>query len=157
MVPAKEAMTAMGREFDNMIWAELSDLTEYVDDLPVDIDARTPLPSMRPMQWLFQFSQSTLTRLDLDWILWRQQEHNDKVDGSSEFLKDLTVTRLPHLIAFQIRNAVLPMIKLPNDVSHLEDTFLTFLEEHPKIECLAWPLDKFYNYIRPSLETQNRY
>ncbi|KAF2625837.1 hypothetical protein BU25DRAFT_370890, partial [Macroventuria anomochaeta] len=156
MAPTPGAMTAVGRAFDETIWKELPGIHEFVDSLPADTVPRTPTVPKRPMQWLFQFSQSTLTRLDLDWILWRQREHDDKRDESSVFLKGLAALRFPHLVAFQMRNAVLPLTKLPNDVFLLEDTFLTFLEEHPKIKCLAWPLDKFYNHTRPSVETQSR-
>ena len=156
MVPSPQAMTAIGRAFDSVIWAELPAIDQFVDSLPDDINPTTPTVPMGPMHWLFQCSQSTLTRLDLDWILWRQKENNDEYDGSSEALKDLAAMRFPHLVAFQMRNAVLPLTKLPNDVFLLEDTFLTFLEKHPKIKCLAWPLDKFYNHTRPSVETQSR-
>ena len=156
MVPTKEAMTAIGRSFDSIMWAELPpEIIEYVGDLPLYTPKTPPVP-MGPMHWLFQCSQSTLTRLDLDWILWRQREHNDAYDVSSDFLRDLAGMRFPHLIAFQMRNAVLPMTKLPDDVFLLEDTFLGFLEAHPKIKCLAWPLDKFYNHTRPTVEVQSR-
>ena len=64
--------------------------------------------------------------------------------------------RFPHLVAFQLRNAVMPLTALPNDIFLLEDDFITFMEEHPKIKCLAWPLDKFYRHTKPSVELQTR-
>ncbi|KAJ4384206.1 hypothetical protein N0V86_001053 [Didymella sp. IMI 355093] len=155
-LPTPEAITATGRQFDNVIWADLPDIKEYVETLPTNPTRRVPSIPMAPMHWLFQSAQSTLTRLDLDWILWHQREHNDEYDTSSEFLNDLAALRFPHLVAFQMRNAVLPLTKLPDDVFLLEDTFLAFLEEHPKIKCLAWPLDKFYSHTRSSVETQTR-
>jgi hypothetical protein len=155
LMPTSEELVQKGNEFDNAIWAELPEVAEYIDDRPVDIDSRERPPPMRPMQWLFQFSQPTLTRLDLDWILWRQRDY-DAYDESSNLFKDLAKMRFPHLVALQMRNAVLSLTKLPDDVFLLEDTFLSFLEAHPKIKCLAWPLDKFYNHTRPSVEVQSR-
>ncbi|KAJ4313566.1 hypothetical protein N0V94_006890 [Neodidymelliopsis sp. IMI 364377] len=155
LMPTSEELVQKGNEYDNAIWAELPEVVEYIDDCPVDIDSREPPPPMRPMQWLFQFSQPTLTRLDLDWILWRQRDY-DAYDESSSLFKDLATMRFPHLVALQMRNAVLSLTKLPDDVFLLEDTFLSFLEAHPKIKCLAWPLDKFYNHTRPSVEVQSR-
>lgn len=156
LLPTPEDMMQMGRAFDNVIWAGLPEIAGFIDDIPANVDPRTPSPPAQPMQWLFQLSQSTLTRLDLDWVLWRQREHDDEHDGSSDFLRNLAAMTFPHLVAFQIRNAVMPLTKLPDDVFLLEDTFLTFMEAHPKIKCLAWPLDKFYHHSRPSIETQNR-
>ncbi|KAF1934134.1 uncharacterized protein M421DRAFT_50704 [Didymella exigua CBS 183.55] len=155
-LPTPGAMTATGKRFDNTIWADLRDMEHYIQHLPPDPTRRVPSIPMAPMHWLFQSAQSTLTRLDLDWILWHQREYDDAYDTSSEFLNDLAALRFPHLVAFQMRNAVQPLTKLPSDVFLLEDTFLAFLEEHPRIKCLAWPLDKFYNHTRPSVETQTR-
>ncbi|KAF2997454.1 hypothetical protein E8E13_006593 [Curvularia kusanoi] len=154
-VPTPEAMTAVGQAFDNMIWKELWEVSHYVHTLPMD-SLLPPSPPRSPFQWLFHSSQSTLTRLDLDWVLWRQREYDDMYDGSKDFLQELAAMRFPHLVAFQMRNAVMPLTALPHDISLLEDTFLTFMEEHPKIKCLAWPLDKFYGHTRPSIETQGR-
>ncbi|KAH6620314.1 hypothetical protein C7974DRAFT_230993 [Boeremia exigua] len=155
LAPTPDAMTATARAFDNLLWADLPEIDEFVDSLPVEVPWTPTLPR-GPMQWLFEASQSTLTRLDLDWILWRQRELDDIHDGSAVFLKDLAAMRFPYLVAFQMRNAVLPLTKLPDEVFLLEDTFLSFLEAHPRIKCLAWPLDKFYNHTRPSVELQSR-
>jgi hypothetical protein len=155
-IPTPGAMLATAKVFDYWIWRLLPDIQEYVENLPADLTRRVPSIPMAPMHWLLQSAQSTLTRLDLDWILWHQREHNDEYDTSSEFLHDIAKLRFPHLVAFQMRNAVLPLTKLPSDVFLLEDTFLTFLEQHPKIKCLAWPLDKFYSHMRPSVEIQTR-
>lgn len=155
MVPTPDAMLATARAFDNMTWADLPHIDDYVRDLPAIVPP-TPTVPMGPMQWLFQSSQSTLTRLDLDWVLWRQREINDEHDVSSQFLRQLASMRFPRLLAFQLRNAVLPLTKLPTDVFLLEDTFLSFFEAHPRIKCLAWPIDKFYSHTRPSAETQSR-
>lgn len=152
--PTPEAMTAIGRAYDDKIWADIPDICDYVESLPNHVlELNSP---RRPLQWLFESSQSTLTRLDLDWILWRPREQDNEVDGSSEILKELASMRFPHLVAFQMRNAVMQLTSLPDDVFLLEDTFLTFMEEHPKIKCLAWPLDRFYRHTRPSVELQSR-
>ncbi|KAF1366088.1 hypothetical protein EJ07DRAFT_93734 [Lizonia empirigonia] len=162
VLPTPGELEQKGRDFDNAIWANLPRQAELVYENSADFgchinaDASDLPPPIRPMQWLFQFSQSSLTRLDLDWILWRQKDEDDAYDESSDFLTSLSRMRFPHLIAFQMRNAVLPLTQLPDDVFLLEDTFLAFLEAHPKIKCLAWPLDKFYSHRRPSVEVQSR-
>lgn len=162
VLPTPGELEQKGRDFDDAIWANLPRQAELVYENSADFgyhinpDASDLPPPIRPMQWLFQFSQSSLTRLDLDWILWRQKDEDDAYDESSDFLTSLSRMRFPHLIAFQMRNAVLPLTQLPDDVFLLEDTFLAFLEAHPKIKCLAWPLDKFYSHRRPSVEVQSR-
>lgn len=157
MVPTPKTMTAIGRAFDDLIWEDLPEIYGYVETLPVH-PPTTPAPatSRSPSQWLFHSSQSTLTRLDLDWILWRQRERNDRYDTSPDLLRELSAMRFPHLVAFQLRNAVMPLTALPNDIFLLEDDFLAFMEEHPKIKCLAWPLDRFYRHTKPSVELQTR-
>ncbi|OSS46226.1 hypothetical protein B5807_08214 [Epicoccum nigrum] len=158
MVPSPKVMTAIGRAFDDLIWEDVPEIYGYVETLPTHVPTMpAPAISRNPSQWLFHSSQSTLTRLDLDWILWRQRERNDEYDTSPGFLRELAAMRFPHLVAFQLRNAVMPLTALPDDIFLLEDDFLTFMEEHPKIKCLAWPLDKFYRHTKPSVELQTRY
>jgi hypothetical protein len=161
--PSVEELVAKGKTFDTAIWDELPGIRECIDALPSHMLApttRTIAPGpVNVMAWLIQCSASTLTSLNLDWIHWRKKEGESGVDhcsNSSLFLTSLSQLRFPHLRAFQIRNAVLPLTKLPDDVFLLEDTFLEFMEAHPKIQCLGWPMDKVYSHVKPSIDVQSR-
>lgn len=107
------------------------------------------------MMTILDKSASTLTSLNLDWMLWRQQGSTVDAPAASD-LHCLSRLRFPHLRAFQIRNAVVPETELPEGIYLLEDTFLEFMEAHTKIQCLAWPLDRFYGHTKPSPDVQYR-
>jgi hypothetical protein len=161
--PSVEELVAKGEAFDTAMWEELPEIRECIDALPSHMLAPTtrtvgPDP-VNVMAWLIQCSASTLTSLNLDWIHWRKKEGETGIDhcsNSSLFLTSLSRLRFPHLRAFQIRNAVLPLTKLPDNVFLLEDTFLEFMEAHPKIQCLGWPMDKVCSHVKPSVDVQNR-
>ncbi|KAF2025638.1 hypothetical protein EK21DRAFT_116648 [Setomelanomma holmii] len=142
--------------FDWAIWEKLPEIEDYVNAnahrIPIE------LPSfgvMHPWAGLLDASVSTLTSLSLDWILWRRRD-NDFYDDSAKMLRCIADQRWPNLRAFQLRNAVLPQTKIPDDIFLLEDTFLDFLEYHQKLQCLAWPIDKFYSHVSPSIEVRSR-
>jgi hypothetical protein len=144
--------------FDAAVWEDLPEVSDLVASHPkLSVNESDPLPStdINPMRWLLECSASTLTSLNLDWVLWRRKE-SDAYDQSKATLAFLAGLRFPHLRAFQIRNAVLQQTKLPDDVFLLEDTFLEFMEYHHKLQCLAWPLDKFYSHEKSSLDVRNR-
>ncbi|KAF1841630.1 uncharacterized protein K460DRAFT_170596 [Cucurbitaria berberidis CBS 394.84] len=154
--PSTTELIAKSEAFDAAMWEELPEIKTFVDANPVGVEDRGGLISpVDPLQWLFSCAASTLTSLNLDWILWRRKE-NDPYDNSRVTLNALTRLRFPHLRAFQVRNAVTPHTNLPDDVFLLEDTFLEFLESHPKIQCLGWPLDRIYSHVKPSVDVQNR-
>jgi hypothetical protein len=142
--------------FDKIIWEELPEISDFVS-ANWDLTAAPPAltASVVPFRRLLECSTSTLTSLNLDWVIWRRKEL-DPYDDSRAILTELTALKFPHLRAFQVRNAVSPPTQLPDDVFLLEDTFLAFLEAHPKIQCLGWPIDKIYNHTRPTVEVQNR-
>jgi hypothetical protein len=151
-----EELRERGGFFDSAMWRNLPEIEEYIDTIPDEaVDLRVPSDPTSPMQWLIECSTSTLTSLNLDWILWgrKQSQHHS---SSSDFLHNLTKLHFPHLRAFQVRNAVLPLTRLPDDIYLLEDTFLGFLEAHPKIQCIAWPMDRFYGHKKPSIDVQTR-
>jgi hypothetical protein len=106
-------------------------------------------------------------------------EHNNRLyrRWCSTYLK-LFSLRFPHLRAFQFRNCVVPDTTLPHGLHLLDSTFphfpqvitefaseqhitdadavaslhlapLSFMEAHPNIQCLAWPMDHFFSH-RPS-------
>ncbi|KAF2132330.1 hypothetical protein P153DRAFT_189132 [Dothidotthia symphoricarpi CBS 119687] len=154
--PNGPELKAKAAKLDAAIWATLPDIRDFVDAYQSEVDdIRVSSPTVEPTRWLLGCSASTLTSLNLDWILWRRSE-NDSFDNTKNVLNALSRMRFPSLRAFQIRNAVMPLTKLPDDVFLLEDTFLTFLEAHPKLQCLGWPLDKIYSHVKPSVETQSR-
>lgn len=94
-------------------------------------------------------SWSTLTSLNLDWILWRQFGSREDAQAVSD-LHQLSQLRFPHLRSFQLRNAVVNETELPDGVFLLEGMFLAFMEAHKKIQCLAWPLDRVYSHLKPN-------
>ncbi|CAN9295179.1 unnamed protein product [Alternaria alternata] len=150
------------RAYDAIMWEELSDIRDYVDANPVHSEPISPgqfvLDLRPPMEWLIANSASTLTSLNLDWIHWRRRNAEPSASSTDAevFLSALSKLRFPHLRAFQIRNAVLELTILPQNVFLLEGPFLEFLEAHPKIQCLGWPMDRIYNHVKPSVDTQNR-
>jgi hypothetical protein len=143
--------------FDKFIWEELPEIQAYVDPQMDLSSANMPqqLPVPNPIVMLLGKAASTLTSLNLDWIIWRQAESNNDIPALHDFHL-LSQLRFPHLRGFQVRNAVVYESKLPDGVYLLEDTFLDFIEAHPKISCLAWPLDRFYSHAHPSTDVQNR-
>lgn len=137
-------------------WEALPEIRSFVDAKQVVLrDYTLPMSPVEPLHWLLERSASTITSLNLDWILWRRKVDDD-YDRSLHTLQALSRLRFPHLRAFQIRNAILPHTRLPKGVYLLEETFLEFMEEHPKIQCLGWPLDKVYSHTNPSVDVQSR-
>lgn len=154
--PNGPELMAKASKFDSMIWEELPKIRAFVDAHQGHVkDIRTPSLPVEPTHWLLGCSTSTLTSLNLDWVLWRQRE-DDPCDNSNNVLNALSRMRFPHLRAFQIRNAVMPLTKLPDNVYLFEGSFLSFLEAHPKLQCLGWPLDKIYSHAKPSIDVQSR-
>ncbi|KAI4945351.1 hypothetical protein J4E86_009238 [Alternaria arbusti] len=157
-----EELTEKARAYDAIMWEELPEIRDYIDDNPVHSEPTSLgqfVPdSSPPMEWLIACSASNLTSLNLDWIHWRRRdtELTGSTTDSGLFLSALSRLRFPHLRAFQIRNAVLPPTVLPKDVYLMEGPFLDFVEAHPKIQCLGWPMDKMYSHTKPSLDIQNR-
>jgi hypothetical protein len=145
--------------FDAKIWEEHSDVEDLVQSyaLPSLDDAEKVQETIpiNPVCWLLENSSSTLTSLNLDWVSWRREEL-DPHDESRSILQSLASLRFPHLRAFQVRNAIMPQTALPDDVYLLEDTFLDFMEAHAKLQCIAWPMDKFYSHVKPSSDLQSR-
>jgi hypothetical protein len=79
-----------------------------------------PYPNLKsgpsnPMMNIIGKSWSTLTSLNLDWILWRQHGSNDDTQAIND-LQQLSQLRFPNLRSFQLRNAVVPEAGLPEGV-----------------------------------------
>ncbi|KAF1913938.1 hypothetical protein BDU57DRAFT_502937 [Ampelomyces quisqualis] len=146
------------KAFDNAVWKQHPEVEKFLtmNSRPdVHETAWLPTANFHPMRWLLEGSAATLTSLNLDWVLWRRNESANH-DASRSTLTMLAALRLPHLRAFQLRNAVLEPTRLPTDVFLFEDTFLEFMEYHHKLQCLAWPLDKIFSHIKPSVDVRNR-
>lgn len=150
-----QALEQTAAAYDEKIWTGLPEIKDYIDAIQmVPPDFTSPTSSTEPLHWILERSASTITSLNLDWILWRRNE-NDPYDRSKGFLHILGRLKFPCLKAFQVRNSVLPHTRLPDEVYLLED-FLMFLETHPKLQCLGWPLDRFYSHYKPTLAKQTR-
>ncbi|KAJ4286120.1 hypothetical protein N0V90_013469 [Kalmusia sp. IMI 367209] len=149
-----EELRAKADGFDTAIWDELWEIQTFVDanQLPYPTPKCSP---PNPMMTIIEKSWSTLTSLNLDWVLWRQQGSYEDAPAVRD-LTQLSQLRFPHLRAFQLRNAVVPETGLPDGVYLFEDMFLGFMEAHTKIQCLAWPLDRFYGHTKPSSDVQYR-
>ena len=94
------------------------------------------------VSWLATTSSSTLTSLNLDWVL----------DVMPLITNDwINSTTFPNLRAFQVRNAVIKETRFSPDttMSLLGGDWLRFLEKHPHILCLAWPLEHFFHPTYP--------
>lgn len=110
---------------------------------------------------------ATLTSLNLDWLLMNK---NDDKNGLF-FCGKLSKLRFPHLRAFQFRNANSSDTELPwpvyllhpyipddpsPDLPDWKIDFLEFMEAHPALECLGWPMDRFYSHERVDHEEAER-
>ncbi|KAF9735521.1 hypothetical protein PMIN06_000506 [Paraphaeosphaeria minitans] len=152
--PTPAELRAKADEYDTVIWEKLSYYDPEIEDF---IDSNQfPCPNLKsgpsnPMMNIIGKSWSTLTSLNLDWILWRQYGSTDDTLAIRD-LQQLSQLRFPNLRSFQLRNAVVDETGLPEGVFLLEDMFLRFMEVHTKIQCLAWPLDRVYSHLKPSAD-----
>lgn len=99
---------------------------------------------------------SSLTSITLDWVLFQtgvQLELSNGLVFSQEanVLSRLCSTRFPNLRSFQMRNCISSMTELDPNVFLFQGreeadkkSFLDFLEAHPNLECLAWPMSRFF-------------
>ncbi|OAG06760.1 uncharacterized protein CC84DRAFT_1215790 [Paraphaeosphaeria sporulosa] len=152
VLPTPAELRAKADAYDTLIWDRLNfdgpEIQHFVDS------NQFPCPNLKSgpsnsMMNIIGKSWSTLTSLNLDWILWRQHGSTDDTQAISD-LRQLSQLRFPNLRSFQLRNAVVDETGLPDGVFLLEDMFLTFMEVHTKIQCLAWPLDRVYSHVKPS-------
>lgn len=109
--------------------------------------------------------------MNLDWVLirsWPRPESSLDLDEAQRqlLIMDLFNLRCPNLRAFQVRNAVVHETLLPAGVYLFDRVYppgnsgapgalslphqtewkaLEFMEAHPKLQCLAWPMDRFFS------------
>lgn len=115
--------------------------------------------------WPLKAASHTLTSLNLDWILPGLRATPEDATLADriwpEFLHLLFSLRFSRLRAFQLRNAVVPHTKLPDcfyllDEGKFGSTALEFMEAHQSLQCLAWPMDHFFNENPEHPETTRR-
>jgi hypothetical protein len=155
--PTPPQYAAYATEFDTSIWEDLPEISHFVSQNSSLTSSAAPpsrgVPQI-PISALLCDSQ-TMTSICLDWIVWgRVGDTDDRL--ARQILDSLAKRRFPNLRAFQIRNAVTDSAKLPPGIYLLDSPFLNFMEAHPKIQCLAFPLDRFYSHIQPTGEMQAR-
>ncbi|KAF2643477.1 hypothetical protein P280DRAFT_467499 [Massarina eburnea CBS 473.64] len=153
-LPSLDELKANSDNYDKQIWENLP-AAQFLCDVADPFEFKPMIPPLNPILFLLEKSAPTLTSLNLDWVLWRQ----DDLTGEEAALRDiqsLAQLRFPHLRAFQLRNAVVPETGLPEGIYLLEDTFLAFMEAHPRIQCLSWPLERFYSHNKPTPDLQRR-
>ena len=147
----------------NYVYDEKMDQASCTDDDLKLVENVPPVPS-RTLVMLLRSTASNLTSLNLDWILMNKgSSYSGSSFNSLFFCEMLAKLRFPHLRAFQYRNANIADTQLPSALYLLhpfviepsEDPerdgevrvdFLEFMEAHTKLECLAWPMDRFYTH-----------
>ncbi|KAF2817238.1 uncharacterized protein BDZ99DRAFT_431173 [Mytilinidion resinicola] len=155
-----EALVKIAEGFDDHIYDALPEAKEFIEQsirnhpIPTSRSGRT---SAIPFIRILQMSTQSLTNLNLDWVLWRRLDSSKSPEDelkAVEMIDLLSKLRFPNLRAFQMRNAVVQPTKLP-DGNYLLDPnnygatpFLDFIEAHSKLQCLAWPMDRFYSLRR---------
>ncbi|KAF2674794.1 hypothetical protein BT63DRAFT_420072 [Microthyrium microscopicum] len=124
---------------------------------------------------------ANLTNLTLDWIILRPPTRlnlttQNWIGEDIRIFADLSKLKFPHLRSFQYRNAISNATMLPREVLLLQPytvpqksklyqqesvDFLSFLENHPKLVSLAWPMDAFLredliDIVRPRNEDEHQ-
>ncbi|OCL04824.1 hypothetical protein AOQ84DRAFT_415308 [Glonium stellatum] len=159
-----EELSTLAQSYDDTIYRGLPEADDFINSHPLretQISKKVPL---LPLTHILKCSAPTLTKLNLDWILWRKDERIAPSDNSNamHMIRTLAQLRFPSLRAFQLRNAVVAPTRLPSGLyllepgDYSEPIFLQFMEAHPKLQCLAWPMDRFYSHRRPSADIMIR-
>jgi hypothetical protein len=144
----------------------ISDLPTLVEPSSLTGDGSREFHKGRRMvRWIRQHL-SSLVHLNIDWLILRkpQRSHDftlsvmERSTQDKFMFADLSKLRIATLRTFQLRNALSLNSLLPPEVFLLTPTtftnsatgddvhkidFLGFLEGHPNLNCLAWPMDAF--------------
>ncbi|KAF2435631.1 hypothetical protein EJ08DRAFT_625056 [Tothia fuscella] len=147
-------------------------------------DWTQPLPgrslSEQPFLRIMESTTATLTSLNLDWLMTQPYEMDSNLRKSDDgiqysFFSGLASLKFPHLRALQLRNTIATSTMLASDIYLLHPTtvhyrkttmdsstetktidMLEFLERHPKLQVLAWPMDRFFSHLRATDEVLGR-
>ncbi|OCK80772.1 hypothetical protein K432DRAFT_327616 [Lepidopterella palustris CBS 459.81] len=169
----EEDLRTLAQKYDDTIYEALPGAEVYIESQPLPTTGlshptKRPGVPLLPMIHILNMGASSLTKINLDWILLRRDErvpHSpSQVDTNAEsMLYLLSSLVFPNLRAFQLRNGVVNATRLPRAIYLLESCdeiggpiFLKFLEAHPKLQCLAWPMNRFYSHKRATTDIVNR-
>ncbi|KAL1630666.1 hypothetical protein SLS54_000537 [Diplodia seriata] len=139
---------------DQFIYDALPEVTEFLDstDVPEDQQFERTRPTSQSifLTLLLRDSAATLTSLNLDMLLSDDAYRSREEWLVRDMFSRLSHLRFPHLRAFQLRNVMTPWTKLdtPGSPAPVID-FLDFMEAHPNISCLSWPMENFFSHQRP--------
>ncbi|KAL1301589.1 hypothetical protein AAFC00_005820 [Neodothiora populina] len=129
-------------------------------DFPAAESDSNPFPAT---MGLIQAAADSLTSLNLDWVITRRIYSVGTSESTHKPMvafRELFKLRFPNLRAFQVRNAVVKESRLPEGLYLLDecstsstdpelqvprDMCIDFMEAHPKLICLAWPMDAFFS------------
>lgn len=164
--PSPQSLVRRAKIYDQLIYSNLPNAVALIgtEVRPSEEPPWTRVSTSPPKLVISQLLKSaadTLSSLNFDWILWRGRSSQSHGDMSS-ILKTLCSLRFPNLRAFQFRNAVTTFTKLPDDIFLLEPlddsgpNLLHFMESHPNLTCLAWPMDKFFSHVSPAPSVRER-
>jgi len=161
---SRNEMSIKAKAYDELTWNNLQEIGSFVEQAELSVTTREKCAPQLPLIHLLKISSSTLTSLNLDWILWRADSETASMDNQlvNNTIIQLSKLRFRNLRAFQVRNAVVETTRLPVGLYLLEPgdfvapLFLDFLEAHPKIQCLAWPMDRFYSHSKPHINIRSR-
>jgi hypothetical protein len=120
---------------------------------------------------MFRLSSTTLTSINLDWVLTNERPFNQPIVSAARalFYRNFFSLHFPSLRSLQFRNAVTSDTILPKGMYlfdrwnlHISGMYpteelspplraelegylgLQFLERHTKLQCLAWPVNQFF-------------
>ncbi|KAF2146346.1 uncharacterized protein K452DRAFT_348888 [Aplosporella prunicola CBS 121167] len=148
--------------YDSIPGAERAIYKVSHEDSPPMPPSEKALPSFF-LSILLRNSSFTLASLNLDWLLTWTGRTEAMAPEIYQILRFLSVSRFPNLRAFQLRNAATTeYTKVPEDVYLLDEAesegsdderrpvkFLSFMEAHPNLQCLAWPMCRFFSHSKP--------
>ncbi|KAB2580565.1 hypothetical protein BFW01_g3399 [Lasiodiplodia theobromae] len=148
---------------DKIIYDALPEAKEFLESthVPEDQQFEKPRPAVPAdfLKTLLKDSAATLTSLNLDMLLSDDAYRNREEWLIRDMFFRLSHLRFPYLRAFQLRNVMTPWTTLPRGTYLLDrlDTpgsptpvidFLEFMDAHPNISCLSWPMENFFSHQR---------
>ncbi|KAK1809591.1 hypothetical protein LTR12_016041 [Friedmanniomyces endolithicus] len=182
LLPHDMPLLETGQSPSNVLRSETAYRGEWLGLLPQHLEEqvfhvfgeqRETLRSPQTVPLLCNSASSTLRSLTFDWVLIDPSFSHETAAQShwSRVVSGLFSLRLPHLRAFQLRNAVVADTKLPYDIflldhaglnthsrlhsiglhghpeqiQRLDTMCLEFMEAHGNLQCLAWPMEHFFS------------
>ncbi|KAF2214267.1 hypothetical protein CERZMDRAFT_57621 [Cercospora zeae-maydis SCOH1-5] len=135
---------------------------------------RETIPSADAGMMMLKNASNTLTSVNLDWVMgvndrtWYLGRHSRTYQQWIGMYRKFFDLRFPSLRSFQLRNCVVAGTTIPWDILLLDSNEaegqdensptlapLAFMEAHPEIKCLAWPMSNFFSH-NPSAKIRRR-